>query len=76
MRVHCARFWMDSGGTVRQTNFALNEHSAGYFGISGSKLVTHRTPIPVGNYCVNVYFNAEYVPLNGDATFVVTVAAA
>jgi hypothetical protein len=30
----------------------------------------------VGNYCVNVYFNAEYVPLNGDATFVVTVAAA
>jgi hypothetical protein len=26
----------DSGGTVRQSNFPLNESSAGFFGISGS----------------------------------------
>jgi hypothetical protein len=67
---------IDSGGTVRQSNFALTDDSAGYFGISGTKLITLRTPIPMGNYCVPVYFNAEYVPLSGDATFVITVTAA
>jgi hypothetical protein len=65
----------DSGGTVRQTNYALTEDSAGFFGISGSKLVTLRTPIPMGYYSVDVYFNAEYVPLSGDASFVITVTA-
>ena len=65
----------DSGGTVRQSNFALTENSAGFFGITGNKLVTLRTSIPAGNYCVQVYFNAEYVPLSGDASFVITVTA-
>jgi hypothetical protein len=63
----------DSGGTVRQTNYALNENAAGFFGISGSKLVTLRSPIPAGNYCINLYYNAEYVPLSGDAAYVITV---
>jgi hypothetical protein len=66
---------IDSGGTVRQSNFALTENSAGFFGISGTKLITLGTPIPTGNYCVSVYFNAEYVPLCGDATFVIAVTA-
>jgi hypothetical protein len=63
----------DSGGAVRQTNYALDENAAGFFGISGSKLVTLRTPLPAGNYCINLYYNAEYVPLSGEAAYVITV---
>ena len=63
----------DSGGTVRQTNYALNEIAAAFFGISGSKLVTLRTPIPAGYYSINLYYNAEYVPLSGEAAYVITV---
>ncbi len=66
---------IDSGGTARQSNYVLTEASAGYFGISGAKLITLRTPIPTGNYCINMYFNAEFVPMSGEASFVITVTA-
>ena len=65
----------DSGGTVRASNFALTENSAGFFSISGSKLVTIRAQIPVGNYCVDVYANAQFVALSGEATFTIAVTA-
>jgi hypothetical protein len=65
----------DSGGTVRQANFALTEDSAGFFGISGNKLITLRTSIPTGSYCVSMYFNAEFVALSGNATFVIIITA-
>ena len=65
----------DSGGSARQSNFILTEDSAGFFGISGSKLITLRTPILPGYYCVEVSFNAEYIPLSGDSSFVITVTA-
>jgi hypothetical protein len=63
----------DSGGTARQTNYALTENSAGFFGISGSKLVALRAQIPTGYYFIDLYYNAEYVPLSGEASFLITV---
>jgi hypothetical protein len=66
---------IDSSGTARQTNFSLDEGSAGFFGVSGNNLVTLRAAIPPANYAVKVYGNAEYVPLSDDASFVITVTA-
>ena len=65
----------DSTGVSRVANFTSTEDAAGFFGISGNNLVTLRASIPPGNYCVQIYGNGEYVPLSGEASFVIGVTA-
>ena len=66
---------VDSTGVSRIANFTSTEDAAGYFGISGNNLVTLRASIPPGNYCVQIYGNAEYVPLSSEASFAIGVTA-
>jgi hypothetical protein len=41
---------MNAGGTVLASNFTLNKGAGGFFGISGSNLVTEISAIPPGIY--------------------------
>jgi hypothetical protein len=65
----------DDTATSRFANFISDENSAGFFGISGTQLVTQRASIPPGYYGVQVYANAVNLSLRGKAAFVVTVTA-
>ena len=66
---------VDSTGVQRVANFTSTEDAAGFFGISVNNLVTLRASIPPGNYCLQIYGNAEYMPLTSDASFVIGVTA-
>ena len=66
---------LNASGTVMPCNFTLTKDSAGFFAISVNKLVTVRAQIPVGNYCVDVFANAQFVPLSGEATFIIAVTS-
>jgi hypothetical protein len=65
----------DATAVSRTANYISDENSAGYFGVNGNQLVTIRASIPPGYYGVQIYANAEYVSLCGEAAFVVTVTA-
>jgi hypothetical protein len=64
---------LDEGAVARRTNYILEEDSAGFFGISGSSIVTLRTPIPVGNYCLNMRLSAQFIRFTDKASFVISV---
>jgi hypothetical protein len=66
---------IDETGTSRQANFILTEASAGFFTISGNKLVTGRNGIAPGNYSVKIKGNGQYVRLYDKAIFGIMVTA-
>jgi len=65
----------DSGGTARKANWILTPSSAGFFAISGAAIVTLRAGIPPGNYAIVVCGSAQFVVLEDQAAFVLTVTA-
>jgi len=66
---------LDSTGVSRVANFISDENAAGFFGISGSNLVTLRASITPGNYSIQICGNGEYVALSGESNFVIGVTA-
>jgi hypothetical protein len=58
---------------VKAANFICTEDAAGFFWISGGKLVTVKTPTPVGYYSVQIEAVATTVTLSGEANFTITV---
>jgi hypothetical protein len=64
---------MNAGGTVLATNFILTKSAAGFFGISGSNLVTERSAIPLGMYSVRVRGAATTAYYANNAYFIITV---
>ena len=66
---------MNAGGTVQASNFTLNKGAGGFFGISGSNLVTEISAIPPGIYSVevrSVTTNAYYA---NNCYFTITVTS-
>jgi hypothetical protein len=64
---------LDTNAAPLVAQYMLQEDSAGFFGISGAKIVTLRTPIPAGNYCVNIKMNAQRARVTDEASFVISV---
>jgi hypothetical protein len=65
---------LDSSYNVRPANFISTEDAAGFFWVNGSKLVTVKTPIPVGYYSVQIEAVATTATLSGEGNFMVTVS--
>jgi hypothetical protein len=62
-----------SMGQMPNVNFILTKNAAGFFGISGSKVVTMNTPIPPGLYSVKVRAVGTRAWMDDDAQFTITV---
>ena len=54
-------------------NFVLDANNAGFFGISGSNIVTMRANLPVGNYSVMVDAVGTKQYWDAQGSFVITV---
>jgi len=66
------------GATLAQmpnVNFTLTKNAAGFFGISGSNIVTMSPMIPPGLYSVRVNVVATKVWIDDNARFTITVTA-
>jgi hypothetical protein len=64
---------IDEAKTARKAYYMLDEDSVGLFVISGSNLVTLKTPIPPGLYCVNMRARAQYIRCTNKASFIIVV---
>jgi hypothetical protein len=64
---------LDANAAPLVAQYMLQEGSAGFFGISGAKIVTVRTPIQAGNYFVDIRVNAQRVRSTDKASFVISV---
>jgi hypothetical protein len=64
-----------SMGQMPNVNFILTKDAAGFFSISGSKIVTMNAPIPPGFYSVEVQAVATKVWMDDDAVFTINVTA-
>jgi hypothetical protein len=56
-------------------NFTLTKEAAGFFGISGSNIVTMSAAIPPGLYSVRVRAVATKSWMDDEARFTITVTA-
>ena len=66
---------MNAGGTVQASNFTLNKGAGGFFGISGSNLVTEISAIPPGIYSVEVRGVATNAYYANNCYFTITVTS-
>jgi hypothetical protein len=66
---------MKPGVVILPGNFTLTKGAAGFFGISGSNLVTEGSAIPVGFYSVRVRGVATTVWYDDDTYFTITVTS-
>ena len=66
---------MNAGGTVQASNFTLNKGAGGFFGISGSNLVTEISAIPPGIYSVEVHGVATNAYYANNCYFTITVTS-
>jgi hypothetical protein len=62
-------------GVMPNVNFILTKNAAGFFGISGSNVVTMNASIPPGLYSVRVRAVATKLWMDDDARFTITVTA-
>jgi hypothetical protein len=64
----------DEAGTARRANWLLDEDVAGFFAMSGASIITLRTPIPAGQYCIKLKGSAQFIRSYDEATYTVTVS--
>jgi hypothetical protein len=67
--------YSSSLGQMPNVNFILTKNAAGFFGISGSNIVTMSPSIPPGVYSVRVNAVATKVWMDDNARFTITVTA-
>jgi hypothetical protein len=64
----------DQSGKFIACSFALTKNSAGFFGVSGSNLVTEWSgTAPAGYYSVRVHATGTNTWYSGSASFIITV---
>jgi hypothetical protein len=64
----------DEAGTARRANWLLEEDAAGFFAMSGASIVTLRTPVPAGQYCLKLEGSAQFIRSYDKASYTVTVS--
>ena len=64
----------DEAGTARRANWLLEEDAAGFFAMSGASIVTLKTPIPVGQYSINLTASAQFIRYCDKASFTIAVS--
>jgi hypothetical protein len=64
----------DSTMTSRQANFILTDDAAGFFGMTGTSLVTQQPSLPKGYYAVKVKATSKVATLNGTGHFMITIS--
>ena len=64
---------LNASGAAMQANFLLDDDCAGFFGVSGSNLVTMNASLPPGNYSVSVSGVGTKTYWAADGNFTITV---
>ena len=64
---------LNASGAAMQANFLLDDDCAGFFGVSGSNLVTMNASLPPGNYSVSVSGVGTKTYCAADGNFTITV---